>query len=80
MPSLPNWSDPLPVLPVNNGDPPKQGCTLEKTLPASGKRRATPHVVGPIIYGRLPYDPVYIPHRPEKARDIPRIGRRPVDC
>ena len=73
----PNWSDPLPVLPVNNGDPPR--ILMQSDIGGSGTKRSSEPTCLPyrVTYGKEPLNP----DAPVKTVSCPRhnfarLGRK----
>ena len=74
----PNWSDPLPYRPVNNGDPPK--VPLPDDLGGKGKKKDRTPVCLPYLetYGK-PRDDSHVQERIGCTRNgMARLGRKIV--
>ena len=66
----PYWSDPLPVMPVNNGDPPRTPlCCGGGVATRKGARRrvATSSRATHVIYGKPRFEP-YLAPPPKRIR------------
>ena len=77
----PNWADKLPIIPVNNGHPPRVDQLPSNTLIRSGKRFNSTNACQPrlVSYG-LPDQPNNLPI-PEKCKrgNFARLGKRLVE-